>query len=522
MKVRLLHSDRDFDPKAPLPPQAKALVQDLDLETLLAAMADGDEFLHETAKRVILANRLDDPEAVRYRQEILRDCLRSRPVVQNLYDTAVEAIEGKRKHWFGIFGKYPGSILYGSIELLQMHVGLLRRLRLIAEEHGPEFESDGFRNLFGTFKAELGEDYLTLVTDHLQELKFKYGVLVSAELGEGNQGKNYVLRKNPAAGRPSWIRRILGRRSSDFTIRIDPHDEAGARAITELRDRGINSVANALAQSADHIQGFFATLRSELGFHLGCANLRRRLVERGCPVCFPTSRAATEARFACMDLRDPCLVLNKPGEIVGNDVEGEGRRLVVVTGANQGGKSTFLRSVGLAQLMMQSGMFAAAGAFEAAVCRGIFTHFKREEDKGLESGKFDEELRRMSGIVGQLAPETLLLCNESFASTHELEGSEIARQIVRALLEARVRIFYVTHLHDFARRLWEEERTDTLFLRADRETDGRRTYRLRPAGPLETSFGADLFEAVFGSAPSGPCGSTEPRQPAAILDEHHA
>ncbi len=50
--------------------------------------------------------------------------------------------------------------------------------------------------------------------------------------------------------------------------------------------------------------------------------------------------------------------------IVGNDLDGDKKDLVVITGANQGGKSTFLRSIGLAQLMMQCGMFVPANIIE--------------------------------------------------------------------------------------------------------------------------------------------------------------
>ena len=128
----------------------------------------------------------------------------------------------------------------------------------------------------------------------------------------------------------------------------------------------------------------------------------------------------------------------------------------MITGANQGGKSTFLRSVGLAQLMMQAGMFVAAGSFTATTCTGLFTHYKREEDATMEKGKLEEELARMSGIADQITAGGLLLCNESFASTNEREGSEIARQIIRALTEAGIRIAFVTHLYDLAERLHAE------------------------------------------------------------------
>jgi MutS domain V len=76
----------------------------------------------------------------------------------------------------------------------------------------------------------------------------------------------------------------------------------------------------------------------------------------------------------------------------------------MITGANQGGKSTFLRSVGVAQLMMQCGMFVAAESLRASVVDGVFTHFKREEDATMERGKLDEELSRMSDIVDAITP----------------------------------------------------------------------------------------------------------------------
>ena len=82
--------------------------------------------------------------------------------------------------------------------------------------------------------------------------------------------------------------------------------------------------------------------------------------------------------------------------------------------------------------MMQCGMFVAAESFRANVSDGVFTHYKREEDANMKSGKLDEELGRMSAIIDNVTPNSIVLFNESFASTNEREGSEIARQIVRA------------------------------------------------------------------------------------------
>jgi DNA mismatch repair ATPase MutS len=183
--------------------------------------------------------------------------------------------------------------------------------------------------------------------------------------------------------------------------------------------------------------------------------------------------------------------------VVGNDVNASRKDLVIITGANQGGKSTFLRSLGLAQLMMQAGMFVAARSFEGEIRDGVFTHYKREEDPTMTSGKLDEELSRMDEIAGRLRPNALVLFNESFAATNEREGSEIATQITSALVESGVKVAFVTHQYEFAHGLCERRLANALFLRAERQAGGLRTFRLVEGAPLETSYGKDLYDSVF-------------------------
>ena len=238
-------------------------------------------------------------------------------------------------------------------------------------------------------------------------------------------------------------------------------------------------------------------LRTELGFYIGCLNLHGRLVAKNEPVCFPTPAPAGERRHRFRGLYDVCLSLHMENRVVGNTVDADGKSLAIVTGANQGGKSSFLRSIGLAQLMMHCGIFVGAEAFQAEICPALFTHYKREEDATMKSGKFDEEIARMSAIADHIVPNSMLLFNESFAATNEREGSEIAKQIVCALLEKRIKIFYVTHLYEFAHGFFERRTDDAIFLRAEREADGTRTFRLLEGEPLETSYGEDLYRQIF-------------------------
>jgi DNA mismatch repair ATPase MutS len=495
MKAYLMHRDRDVDLKRELPPAVEAVTQDLELEAVFQTMAAGDDFLYDMARRTVLSP-LADPEAITYRQQVLADAIAQPAVVRELYALAVTAILSEKRNFFGLLSTSPDSVMYRSVQVLAMFTEMLKRLRAVADEHAGSFRSEGFTRFFAMLTEELDDDYLRVVEGHLKELSFRRGTLISASLGRGNKGLGYVLRKPREQG---WRDRIpIGNRQG-YSFSVPERDENGHRALSDLRSRGLNGVANAVAQSNDHILAFFTMLRAELAFYIGCLNLREKLSGAGEPLCVPLPLPAGELALTARGLYDPSLSLRLGGRAVGNDVKADGKRLIMITGANQGGKSTFLRSAGLAQLMMQAGMFAAAESFTASVSEGVFTHFKREEDATMEQGKLDEELSRMSAIAGQIARGCLLLCNESFASTNEREGSEIARRIVRALLESGVRVIFVTHLFDLAQSFYAPHADSTLFLRPERRDDGRRTFRLLPGEPLPTSYGPDLYRAIFGA-----------------------
>lgn len=496
MKAFLMHREQDFDLQRALPPNAEALAQDLELNTLFAAMARDDKFLFDIAAKAILSS-LKDPGAIVYRQHVLADCLAHSSVVREISAIAVEAIQGEKRGFWGLLSSSsPSMILSRSIEVLQFFVGMLKRLRRIADEHADSFRSEGFVRFFAMLAEELGDEYFQTIEGHLRELKFRRGVLISAELGKGNKGTRYILRRPPPE--QSWMERLGFGERSGYSFQIAERDEAGFTALSELRGRGINLVANALAQSTDHILSFFGVVRAELAFYIGCLNLYGKITEKGEPMCFPVPLAPATRALSAQRLYDACLTLKLEERTVGNDLNADNKSLVMITGANQGGKSTFLRAVGLAQLMMQCGMFVAAESFRANVCAGVFTHYKREEDAAMESGKLDEELSRMSDVADTIRPDCLLLCNESFAATNEREGSEIARQVIRALIESGVKVVFVTHLFDLAQGFYLEKMDTALFLRAERQADGRRTFKLVEGEPLPTSYGEDTYRRIFG------------------------
>lgn len=513
MKAYLMYADRDFELLPPPRPEVHDptadLIQDLELPTLWEGMCGGDEFMRSVARSALLSG-LASVEEIRFRQRVLADCLAHADVVRELYDLSCSAIAGERSIFRGFFTAHGEAALRRSVEVIQMFLGMLRRLRQLAEEHGDEFTSDGFRRFFGELCAELDDAYFEEVESHLKALRFRDGIVMSARLGPGNRGTGYVLRSPRAENRGAWFNRTLLRKPV-FSFSIPDRDDAGFRALSELRDRGVNLVADAVGESADHILSFFVALRTELGFYVAALNLYALLAAGAGSVTFPDPIAAGELRLGARDLYDPCLSLRLGSRAVGNSLDADGKDLIVVTGANQGGKSTFMRSLGLAHLMMQAGLFVTAESFTSTVTSGVFTHYRREEDATMSAGKFDEELSRMSGIAEQITPGCLLICNESFAATNEREGSDIAEEVVRAMTDSGVRVVFVTHMYDLSRRYEQDHVAQTLFLRADRGEGGNRTFQLVEAAPLPTSFGADIYRRTFGAAASGPQPVGRPR-----------
>ena len=280
---RNLERARSSGPIAAPRGSGDVLAQDLELNTLWNTMAAGDEFLFEMAKRAVLSS-LSDPGAIVYRQQVLADCLAQPQTVRQLYELAIQALENERQNG-SLFRARPDSILQRSVRVLKLQAGILRQLRQIAEQQAGNFHSEGFTRFFAMLGEELSDDYLQTLDHHLRELEFKRGVLESAALTTGNKGRGYLVRK-PREQR--WTERLpLGNRSPGYSFTIPPRDESGFNALEEIRGKGINRVADAVAQSADHVKSFFSMLRLELAFYLGCLNLHQRLGQKGEPGLLP-------------------------------------------------------------------------------------------------------------------------------------------------------------------------------------------------------------------------------------------
>lgn len=503
MKTHLMYRDRDFNVQTKACYGKDALLADLELETLLSKMARGDRDVYNSCMAALFMP-LQEKDEIQYRQMNMKDCLQFPEAIRKLYWITQEAEKRRRNSWYWLSpSRNVGSTYSAAVELLRIYIEMLMQLRQVADQWLPRFQSEGFKEFLNMLQQELSDAYFAEINDTLNELRDGKGMLISAKLGDTCQGVQYVLRNKKKKG--FWWRWLTAPSYS-----LAPRDEAGAQDFENRRARAINECANALAQAAEHLEHFFAQLHHELAFYVGGINLHDDMERIGMYVCIPTVTEGDSVR-AWNQLYDISLAYTKNFPVVANTFSSREKRLFIITGANQGGKSTFLRSIGQAQLMMQCGMIVAARSFAAPIRSGIFSHFKREEDSTYESGKLNEELSRMSEAITHMKRNALVLMNESFAATNEREGSEICRQVTSAFLDNGIEVFSVTHLFTYAISFHDEPKTQ--YLVAERKDDETRTFQIIAGEPKQTAFGEDLWTKIIANdqSPELPAEESTPK-----------
>src|SRR5437660_1147264 len=240
-----------------------------------------------------------------------------------------------------------------------------------------------------------------------------------------------------------------------------------------------------------------------------------RLVERlrcaGLPVCRPEYIDAERRTAELVDAYDPGLALSQlsnAGSIVTNAVcfnEHVGR-VWVLTGPNRGGKTTYARAVGLAQVLFQAGLYVPACTARMSPVDAIYTHFPGVESARPGEGRLDEEAVRLAGIFRQATPHSLILLNEVLSGTSTLEALGLAYDAVRGLRLLGARAIYVTHLHELATRVDAINATTggdgtvgSLVAgvedeRGPGERGHRRTFRICPGKPRGLSYASEIAE----------------------------
>lgn len=248
---------------------------------------------------------------------------------------------------------------------------------------------------------------------------------------------------------------------------------------------------------------FLLNLMPEFEFLVRGTQMLKKLKEKGCPLCAPDIRPMQEKAFHAKGLYNPCVALKIEDEVVPNDIAfDENATLYVLSGPNRGGKSVITCAIGLAQIMLQLGMYLPAEQISISPVDGIYTHFPTGADDTIDKGRLGEECARLSEIIDCVTAQSLVLLDESLSSTGSYEASYIAAEVLSGLAHIGCRCLFSTHLHELAAEIEELDRRsrasggaaiDTLV--AGMETDGKRSFKICRAKPDGKSYARDIAKS---------------------------
>lgn len=516
-----------------------SIIGDLGLKTLFLSAAkrlifeDGklksvekeDPYLMETLRNVMMIP-LTSEDDVKFRQDIVKDFLEHEELIRGIYCICSDVI--RKWNMLGRGGREklrqsnPVTRLTEDIKVLHLFCDSLSAIRTLLSEQEKELSSEGLKKFRDDFFRSFSKEREEFVKKVLGDISFytdgsdeddegreqvvRPRIVMESGLEDGLKFSSLKLEEVSSRSEKFYKRGSAKYKFREFKNSLTPdsfstvNDQNIDEQSQQLEFGIVSYIVEELKSELEEYRTFFDKLRFQSAFYLAAVQLKAQMERVGGEWCYPKVCDRNDLSFE--ELRELVMSMEHHVTVVGNTMSLKSKDLVIITGANQGGKSTFLRSIGIAQVMMQCGLPVMAASYSSGLFPRLFVHFTRREDSEMNSGRLDEELKRMSGIVDHVGEGSLVLLNESFATTTEKEGSVIAYDIIRALRESGVKVLTVTHLLSFAKRMHEETegKTDSgvQFLSAERKEDGRRTFRMIPHAPELTSFGLDLYEEIVG------------------------
>lgn len=228
-------------------------------------------------------------------------------------------------------------------------------------------------------------------------------------------------------------------------------------------------------------------LMGDVEVYLGALGFRDVARDAGLDVCLPELVPA-DARRELRALWNPLLLAHGTKPVPCDLVTDRHSTTVLVTGPNSGGKTRLLQSVGLTQLLAQSGLFVPARSASLALASGLVVSLIEEAKADQSEGRLGTELIRIRGLFERLPPGAMVILDELCSGTNPSEGEEIFELVVEMLAKLAPQAFITTHFLVFAARLERERNIEPLrFIQVELGAGEQPTYQFVP-GVAQTSL----------------------------------
>lgn len=482
---------------------AKSAVADLQIEYLAMTLSPYDT---EYAQR-ILSQLVTDPEVISYRQDIVDDFINV-PELEAILYKSLHTIYANSKSVYAKAGSTQSFFeLTENTALIESFISCMEECHGFYEKCCGKLVSEGMRAVvqaiedkyrseeFATLKVEIAELRKTLATGfrsvtfgvNLDELMRPEEIALISVSREPFREKKLFDKLLGVQNSVEPLTNVYARKSNDGAI--SALNERLFKELDALGGEYSKHLNTALRAYYDASIDFLITLEKQINFYIGAANTVSRMRSMGLPMCRPVILPMNERRADHKKLYDTAFANKMCTSYVGvndntvkqNDccMDDDGR-ILILTGPNNGGKTTFTRAVGIAQVFAQCGLYVSAESAEISPVDNIFVHFPKEEDIGINASRFTEECKQFRDTIGSATDYSLVLMNESLSSTTPTECLIIARELMRIFADIGVRLIYTTHIKELTDSIDVinkiEPKSKLASLTAECDEGGRPTY----------------------------------------------
>lgn len=453
--------------------------------------------------RYLTANR----EVIEFRQKIFSD-MDANPELYNILKTLTKQISDikdvalKRTN----SAQETEDILY-SFNEVSMFTDMIITATDSMKNLYDNIKSEGLRELFDAMvnisKQEDFNDIIALVAKINNDIKYAHSITLGVnldpkyevyEVGVVSINSEYFVSNdlfsklfgigNIDSSLKCLMPLVEGKQSSQFL------DNAIHRILNNSISRSAGRARSVLLNYIYSTVSQVYSLRDDLDFIITCYDFLHEIKEKRCPLCIPQ---CSETGVKITGMVNPHLLKKMAvGLITANDTEFDSDTSVsIITGPNSGGKSVYLKSVGLCFILYQLGLFIPAGYAEMSPVNSFYCHFPVEDPKN--ESRLVDECRRMKEILNVLDKDSLLLMDESFSGTNSTEGAAIALEVLKHIQAKECLCLFSTHLHDVAANVkYLNEKKPYISTLSAEYKNGFRTYKIIPKEPEGLSFAYEV------------------------------
>lgn len=449
-----------------------------------------------------------DENVIKYRLDLFADIIRIKPLNEILCSV---------KEWlnnFTLFTKQNEDSENIETELhrlieLEYYTDTLDFLYNKLTPIASEFKSDALINLYQCISAEISSEEviylkkeLSKISNEIKNIKsITIGVNLNAQLKPKESGLVSVNSSYYKSG--DLLDKLLrldfkddgflciaplSHLTKDFKSKEKFRIESTIDfALDNILKKSIAKYKILIRQKLCEIMNGYVFLLSELKFVSKVSSFLNNLTKKEMKICIPSINHDDCCNI--INLYNPLLCkIKTKKEIITNSITFDNeKRIYVLTGPNNGGKSVFTVSVAIAQALFQIGIPVPATKAEMKIADCIMLHFISKREDVVE-GRLEDECKRLSGILETVSENSFLFMDETLSSTGAEEATELALNYIKKLSVKKCNCIYATHLHNLATKLADIPLIDTL---SAQMTD-HRTFSIIRKAPDGLSYAKDI------------------------------